>query len=126
MGETPTEETKPLKGSVTRKVITIGGSEWTVRELMNLALLVLATFGIGANAIGNTQFAASEGTQQEINTKLDDVVELGGELKSSLGEVKHQVELQGKDLEALKVQQTGQADAIRKLQGDVDDLKKRE
>lgn len=118
MSETPTDKVKRDTGDVGGKSVLILGTSWKVRELIQLLLLVGTALGFGAKAIGDTQFGATAAQQQQTIQKLDSV-------HDKLGELKHQVELQGKDLEALKVQQNGQADAIRKLQGDVDELKKR-
>mgnify|MGYP002713279943 CR=1 FL=1 len=131
--DTPTEEIKPTQGNVTKKVIKIGGSEWTVRELIQLVAIVLTFFGITAKAVGDTQYTATAESQKQIEEKIDALGNQNDKLNDKVdgisedvGEVKHKQDLQGKDLEALKTQQDGNADAIRRLQGDVDELKKRE
>lgn len=133
MSETPTDKVKRDTGDVGSKTVRILGDSWKVREIIQLVLLVGTALGFGVKAIGDTQFGATAAQQQQVIEKVDGVVEkVDGvvekidQVDEKVGEVKHQVELQGKDLEALKLQQTGQADAIKQLQRDVDELKKRE
>ncbi|MCG3184680.1 MAG: hypothetical protein ICCCNLDF_02808 [Planctomycetes bacterium] len=126
MSETPTDKVKRDTGDVGSKTVRILGDSWKIREIIQLVLLVGTALGFGVKAIGDTQFGATAAQQQQVIEKVDGVVEKIDRVDEKVGEVKHQVELQGKDLEALKVQQNGQADAIRKLQADVDELKKRE
>lgn len=126
MSETPTDKVKRDTGDVGSKTVRILGDSWKVREILQLVLLVGTALGFGVKAIGDTQFGATAAQQQQVIEKVDGVVEKIDRVDEKVGEVKHQVELQGKDLEALKLQQTGQADAIKQLQRDVDELKKRE
>lgn len=126
MSETPTDKVKRDTGDVGSKTVRILGDSWKVREIIQLVLLVGTALGFGVKAIGDTQFGATAAQQQQVIEKVDGVVEKIDRVDEKVGEVKHQVELQGKDLEALKLQQTGQADAIKQLQRDVDELKKRE
>lgn len=126
MSETPTNKVKRDTGDVGSKTVRILGDNWKIREIIQLVLLVGTALGFSVKAIGDTQFGATAAQQQQVIEKVDGVVEKIDRVDEKVGEVKHQVELQGKDLEALKLQQTGQADAIKQLQRDVDELKKRE